>query len=62
VSEYRLRLNEAEERIRSLELRLGRAEQASPGSFPLAPGQEDAIRRIRELKAEAQSLRDSLVP
>jgi TolA-binding protein len=62
VSEYRLRLNEAEERIRSLELRLGRAEEASPDSFPLAPGQEDAIRRIRELKAEAQRLRDSLMP
>ena len=62
VSEYRLRLNEAEERIRSLELRLGRAEEASPGSFPLAPDQEDAIRRIRELKAEAQRLRDTLVP
>ena len=64
VREYRLLLDEAEERIRLMELRLSKVEQASQDSSatPLAPGQEDAIRRIRELKAEAQGLRNALMP
>jgi TolA-binding protein len=64
LGEYRRLLDEAEERIRIMELRTSKMEQASQDNFaaPLVAGQEDAIRRIRELKAEAERLRNSLMP
>jgi TolA-binding protein len=64
VAEYRRLLAGAEERIRILEARLSEAETAARNvpERPLVPGQEDAIRRIRELKAEAEKLRNSLIP
>jgi TolA-binding protein len=62
AAEYRRLLGDAEERMGILELRLNEAERASlsNSAAPLVPGQEDAIRRIRELKAEAEKLRNSL--
>jgi TolA-binding protein len=64
IAEYRRLLGEAEERIRSLEARLSEAEKAASRApvIPLVPGQEDAVRRIRELKADAERLRNSLAP
>jgi tetratricopeptide (TPR) repeat protein len=64
VAEYRLLLGDAEERIRILEARLDEAEKMArnlPAASP-APGEEDAVLRVRELKAEAERLRDSLMP
>ena len=63
IGEYRRRLDEAEERIRILEARLSETEAAPQVPVvPLVPGQEDAVRRIRELKADAEKLRNSLMP
>jgi TolA-binding protein len=64
VAEYRRLLDDAEGRIRILETRLSEAEKAAQDvpARPLVPGQEDAVRRIRELKAEAERLRNSLMP
>jgi TolA-binding protein len=62
LTEHRRLLAAAEERVRILELRLSEAEKAAQNipAPPMAPGQEDAVRRIRELKAEAEKLRNSL--
>jgi tetratricopeptide (TPR) repeat protein len=64
AAEYRSRLSDAEERIRILEARLSEAEKLAQNTpvAPLVPGQEDAIRRVRALKAEAERLRNSLMP
>jgi predicted exporter len=64
VAEYRRLLNDAEERIRILEARLDEAEKMARNlpAAPLVPGQEDAVLRVRELKAEAERLRNSLMP
>jgi TolA-binding protein len=57
-------LNDAEERIRILEARLDEAEKLTRNlpAAPLVPGQEDAVLRVRKLKAEAERLRNSLMP
>jgi hypothetical protein len=61
---YRRLLDDAGERIRILEARLSEAERATQNSYaaPSAPGEEDMVRRVRELKAQAERLRDSLMP
>jgi tetratricopeptide (TPR) repeat protein len=62
VMEYQRLLNSAEERIRILEVRVSEAKKAVQGvpAPPLAPGQEDALWRVRELKAEAERIRNGL--
>jgi tetratricopeptide (TPR) repeat protein len=60
AAEYHRLLSEAEERIRTLEARL--SETQTVPAAPLAFYQEDTARRIRELKAEAEKLRNSLMP
>jgi tetratricopeptide (TPR) repeat protein len=60
LAEHRRRLSAAEERIRLLELNLEAEKTQTPTL--LVPGEEDAIRRVRELKAEANRLRDYLLP
>jgi TolA-binding protein len=64
IAEYRRLLNDAEERMRILEARLSEAEKMEQNLpvAPLVPGQEDAVLRVRELKAEAERLRNSLMP
>jgi tetratricopeptide (TPR) repeat protein len=59
LAEYRKLLSNAEERIRILEARLSETETVKQdiSAPPLAAGQDDTIRRIRELKAEAEKLR-----
>jgi tetratricopeptide (TPR) repeat protein len=59
VTEYQRLLDNTAERIRLLEAGLSETERAAA---PLVPGQEDAIRRIRALMAEADQLRSSLLP
>jgi TolA-binding protein len=62
LAEHRRLLAVAEERVRILEIRLSEAEKAAQNvpAPPMAPGQEDAVRRIRELKTEAEKLRNSI--
>jgi tetratricopeptide (TPR) repeat protein len=62
LAEYRLLLADAGERIGILEARLSEVEKASVSAAPLVPGQDDAIRRVRALKAEAERLRNALMP
>jgi tetratricopeptide (TPR) repeat protein len=57
--EYRRLLDDAGERIRALETRLSEAERTAQNPFP---GEEDIVRRVRELKAQAERLRGSLTP
>jgi TolA-binding protein len=62
LAEHRRLLAVAEERVRILELRLSEAEKAAQNvpAPPMASDQEDAVRRIRELKTEAEKLHNSL--
>jgi tetratricopeptide (TPR) repeat protein len=61
IAEYRRLLGNAEDRIRILEDRLSEAEKTQDiAAPPLAPGQEDAARRIRELKEKTEKLRSSI--
>jgi TolA-binding protein len=62
ATEYRRLLGEAEERIRILETRLSEAQKTNIPAVPPVSDQEDSIRRIRMLKAEAERLRNSLEP
>jgi tetratricopeptide (TPR) repeat protein len=65
IREYQRILDDAAERIRLLETGLSETEQAAmnlSASPPLLSGQEqDAVRRIRALKAEAEQLRNALM-
>jgi tetratricopeptide (TPR) repeat protein len=60
-AEYQRLLDNTVERIRFLETRLNETERGNI-FVPLAPGQEDAIKRVQALKAEAEQLRRFLIP